>query len=480
MSHTFHGPLRRCPENPRYFTDDTGRAIYLSGSHTWAVFQDLVPLDGEPSPGQLFDFEDWLAFSKRYGFNFLRLWSREAAYQRGRRGVELGQYLPSRYLEANPGRAPGELPKYDLDRLNPAYFERLRDRVIRAGEQGIYVSVMLFEAWTANPYMGAPFDGHPFNRLNNINGVDGDPETPPIPAELNPDGDRTTFPGCETLAIHTLADPKILAYEKAYVKKVVETLNDLDNVLYEICNEALRRSKYWQYEMIRYIHELESGMPKQHPVWMTHLVQAQNEALFASPAEAVSPGVEAVDEDFCVDPPVLDGRKVVFADTDHLGGIWGTPQWVWKSFMRGHNPIFMDNYGMPGDDLDQSGDGGPVSLLFGRWQYGLPANWREPVREAMAQTLRFAAEMDMGRMLPTNSLSSTRYCLADADQEYLVYQPESGQFRLNLTGARGPFSVEWFSPATGEKVTGCSFPGGHPIDFTPPFAGEAVLHLKKL
>lgn len=73
MSHTFHGPLRRCPANPRYFTDDTGRAIYLSGSHTWAVFQDLVPLDGEPSPGQLFDFEDWLAFSKRYGFNFLRL-----------------------------------------------------------------------------------------------------------------------------------------------------------------------------------------------------------------------------------------------------------------------------------------------------------------------------------------------------------------------------------------------------------------------
>ena len=53
---------------------------------------------------------------------------------------------------------------------------------------------MLFEAWTANPYMGAPFDGHPFNRLNNVNGVDGDPETPPIPAELNPDGDRTTLP----------------------------------------------------------------------------------------------------------------------------------------------------------------------------------------------------------------------------------------------------------------------------------------------
>ena len=28
----FHGPLRHNPANPCYFTDDTGRAIYLTGS----------------------------------------------------------------------------------------------------------------------------------------------------------------------------------------------------------------------------------------------------------------------------------------------------------------------------------------------------------------------------------------------------------------------------------------------------------------
>ena len=32
MSHTFHGPLRRCPENPRYFTDDTGQARSYTGT----------------------------------------------------------------------------------------------------------------------------------------------------------------------------------------------------------------------------------------------------------------------------------------------------------------------------------------------------------------------------------------------------------------------------------------------------------------
>jgi hypothetical protein len=37
----FNGPLRVHPANPRYFTDDTGRAIYLTGSHTWANFQEI-------------------------------------------------------------------------------------------------------------------------------------------------------------------------------------------------------------------------------------------------------------------------------------------------------------------------------------------------------------------------------------------------------------------------------------------------------
>jgi len=37
------GPLRACPANPRYFTDDTRRAIYLTGSHTWSNMRDKGP-----------------------------------------------------------------------------------------------------------------------------------------------------------------------------------------------------------------------------------------------------------------------------------------------------------------------------------------------------------------------------------------------------------------------------------------------------
>src|SRR5437879_2742854 len=44
-------PLRALSTNPRYFTGDSGKAIYLTGSHTWNDFQDwgtsgsIRPLD---------------------------------------------------------------------------------------------------------------------------------------------------------------------------------------------------------------------------------------------------------------------------------------------------------------------------------------------------------------------------------------------------------------------------------------------------
>ena len=34
------GPLRVHPDNPRYFTDETGRAVYLTGAHTWNNLQN--------------------------------------------------------------------------------------------------------------------------------------------------------------------------------------------------------------------------------------------------------------------------------------------------------------------------------------------------------------------------------------------------------------------------------------------------------
>ena len=42
QSSQMNGPLRVHPQNGRYFTDSGGRAIYLTGSHTWSNLQDNV------------------------------------------------------------------------------------------------------------------------------------------------------------------------------------------------------------------------------------------------------------------------------------------------------------------------------------------------------------------------------------------------------------------------------------------------------
>ena len=60
----FNGPLRRNPANPRYFTDDSGRAIYLAGSHTWAVMQDMWL---ESRPRRNMDYEGFLQLLEATG-----------------------------------------------------------------------------------------------------------------------------------------------------------------------------------------------------------------------------------------------------------------------------------------------------------------------------------------------------------------------------------------------------------------------------
>jgi len=71
----FAGPLRSSPVNPRYFTDGTGRAIYLTGSHTWPNFQDV----GTTDPPAAFNWTGYLDFLVQHHHNVMKLWRWEQA-----------------------------------------------------------------------------------------------------------------------------------------------------------------------------------------------------------------------------------------------------------------------------------------------------------------------------------------------------------------------------------------------------------------
>ncbi|MBM4026178.1 MAG: hypothetical protein FJ280_12345, partial [Planctomycetes bacterium] len=81
------GPLRVHPTNPRYFTDGTKsadgtfRAVYLTGSHTWDIFQRWAEghIDGKNRMGRPADFTAYLDELQSHGHNFIRDGYRESS-----------------------------------------------------------------------------------------------------------------------------------------------------------------------------------------------------------------------------------------------------------------------------------------------------------------------------------------------------------------------------------------------------------------
>jgi len=426
------GPLRVHPVNPRYFTDGTKnrdgslRAVYLTGSHTWGNLCDAR--EGRPA----FDFTGYLDFLERYGHNFIRLWS----------GDGLG-HQPVPYARTGPGAAKDGGLKVDLDRFDPPFFDRLRSRVVTARDRGVYVGIMLF-----SPDSGAKREDWSdllYNPTNNMQGVN---------ADTNKDGS-----GAEA---YDLSIPRITAYQEAFVRKGVDAVNDLDNVLYEIGNEGDLTSVPWQYHFIRFVKQYEAGKPKQHPVGMTAVFDilngswaTDNRALFESPADWVSPGLDPYKDN----PPAADGAKIIIADVDH---IWPAPPhrgWIWECLLRGIQPILMDWY------------------CYGDPKWTSRAE-QEAMRKNMGYALTYANKINPAAMTPRSDLSSTTYCLAKPGKEYLVYQPKKGE-AFSVEVKAGTYCYEWFNPTEGALTdTGRLEAADGKQQFKAPFEGDAVLYLE--
>lgn len=435
--------------NPRYFADSDGRTLLLAGSHTWATIQEAGPED-PPAP---FDWAGWLAFLTGHGHNFTRLWTWEnAKWGSWYDGDYYFEPLP--WARTGPGLARDGKPRFDLTRFDDDFFTRLRSRVIDSRDNGIYASVMLFQGWSAgnkpfdswsrsNPVRQGPnpWYGHPFSAPNNVNDIDASP----------PSGEGDDW-------VHTLRFPSSLALQEAYVRKVVDTVADLDNVLYEISNESdgCAENTAWQYHMINVVHEYErarGGMV--HPVLMTaQYPRPHNAALFASPADAVSPfrWSHRGDDRWQDEPPADYRGKVIISDTDHLWGVGGDSDWVWRTVMRGHNVLYMDTWGYTHFELR-----GP-----------------EPdhaARRALGRAAHLAQVVDLGQTEPHPDLASSGFVLARPGSDYIVYDPHGDRLLIDLSDAEGDFATVWMDPERDRETPGETLVGGGTRQALPPETG---------
>ncbi len=430
-------PLTVHPGNPRYVTNESGKAIYLTGSHNWRVLIDTD--DGLPKV----EYIKFLDYMVRNNQNFMRLWTIAPAWQTLDGNTKYR--TPTIYRRTGPGRAIDGRLKFDLTEYNPEYTNKLRSLIEAASDRGIYVSVMLFEGWWNGDPDGREdaWSGHPYNPLNNINGLT-----------------------VTSSNVHTLELPDVVSLQKGYIRNIIKAVNNYDNIIYEIVNEDIMGSSDWQIHLMDYVRQCESTEPKQHMVWLTSKAWGTNDDwLWNSTAEAVSPTrlshCRDPKEPYITNPPVADGSKVVILDTDHFLGC-GDYDWrrfVWKAFLRGYNPIVMDPY-----------------LHHKSWVL-------EPnIVSATGYTRIFGIKMDLAGMIPSDSVGdcSTSYCLRNPGREYLVYHPHHDSFTVNLVA--GDYSYEWFNPDSGtisETGTIIASGGNHAFSIPSSIAGDAVLYLKR-
>jgi len=458
------GPLA-ASENPNYFKDPNGKVLVLCGAQTWNTFQDW----GSDGSTQALDFQAFVAFLQAHGHNFTLLWITElpkfhALATTASSPPDLA-VTPFPWQRTGPGIATDGQPKFDLTKFNQLFFDRLRLRANALNEAGIYVGIYLFSAEWLNIYR-CESDGYPLTGANNINGID--------------DGYTTGPRGIGSIAM--TAPNAITDIQDRYVEKVVDTLNDLPNVLWIVSQEAPSNSVWWNNHLISHIRSVESKRKFQHPIGCGAIIAAPDSIVYDSDADWVAPSARTSPDTSCgIGHPHC---KVNINDSDHsywemwLDSPLKNRHYAWQNLMTGNQVLFMDPYLVyyprQSRNMCISPDHQICSAPDPRW---------DNFRDNLGYILKYSRKLNLTRVKPRSSLSSTDFCLAQtpsAGAEYLVYSPSGGTFFLDLSAmpVSRKLKVEWFNPSTGVATMGGSIPAGSVSQkFAVPFEGDAVLYL---
>ncbi len=265
-----------------------GKRIRLAGNHTWNTIQRI---GGEK-----------IGIDKITG-NFTRAWTVEAG------GAIFSQ---SQWGSNTPGLAKIQDGPWKKDgSLNRSFYGNLEVFVEKAEKKDIVVGVTLFENSIERIFEGA-WERHPFNGIG--------------PKSYD--------------QVHTKGSWN--QYQRAHVKQVVKTLENYDNVIYEVGNELPADSvKWFQPAVVRWVKKW-SGKP----VGVSYAsgiraTKGQNELgwMKTTGADWYGPTFTAL-RDGQFDKA---GKPIIF-DTDHswplLSNVAGLKE-VWE---KGHNIWLMDGF----------------------------------------------------------------------------------------------------------------------------------------
>jgi len=414
--------LRVHPNYPHYFQDAKGRPVLLIGDYPWGAFSDVD-----------FDYEAMFDSLKARGLNFARVWLWW--------GCE--QFPPPEdqphiepFLRPGPGNANDGRPRYDLSKWNPAFFARLQEFCAAARRRGLFLQLITVDAWMLkHPHL---WKLHAFHRDNNVNGVDGDP--------------RNTGEGTDgQQGFCSMGNPKALAFQKAYLGKLVDTLSDFDNVLIEIANENYY-SPEWERHLCEFIRDLERAKRRQHVLMPLDLLS------HSSVVQKWDPKVihaALLDKQRLGQPLIFDTDWIINPNDDEVRRA------MWAAVLSGAHFNYMD------DSLEFRAQPKP--------------DQRAALHRQIAHLAAFMKPLKPWEMRPDDTPVRAGQAFAIASTRQLaVYLPAGGRMTLAMHGQRGAFSARWFNPREGTFSCAFSVEASAPIELAAPDNNDWALLAKKL
>ena len=407
--------------NPYYFRDASGRPVVLIGDYTWWIFSD-----------EDYDYKALFRSHQLQGLNQCRVWLWWGAEQFPQdTKYVVGRHIEP-YLRSGPGTANDGRPKYDLSRFNPAFFERLRAVCAAARDRGVILQLITVDAWMLKH--AHLWRLHAYQRDNNINGVDADPEN----TGRGTDGRR---------GFCSMGNPKAMEFQRAYVRALVDAVSGFENLYFEIANENYY-CREWELQLCDFIKECEQGKPTRH-LTMPRDLPSHSDVVQTWDPVMVHAGMLKRRE---LGQPLLFDTDWVINDQDDE-----VRKAMWSAVLSGGHFSYMD------DSLEQ-------------FRANPGTDKRSPLHAQIGHLAEFMKQIRPWEMQPDEGVVRSGRAFAMVSTSGMVaYLPQGAAVSLDLARWPGPLACRWYNPREGGFGEESPIRGGRPLELKPPSTQDWAL-----
>lgn len=356
---------------------------------------------------------------------------------------------------------------YDLNRPDPAYWERFRNFLDETSERAIIVQV---EVWATFDFYRENWDVNPFNPANNIN-YDERRSKLPVEVKTHPIFTENNF---FRSVPSQMCLPVVLEYQQKFVDQLVAISLDYDNVLYCMDNETSVTSdwgKFWA----SYIQKKAEEKGKK--VFTTEMWDPWD---LGHPLHA-----ETFDNPEVFNFVDISQNNHQVGDAHWFNGLARLKHLSDREMVRPVNNVKV--YGNDGGRHKTTRNGienfiqnvlmGCAGTRFHRPTsgQGLNANAQAVIR-SMRMLVDEAAFFQGSANLDVlvDRVAGQQYCRATPGKEYIVYFTREGAVGLDLSAYKGNFSIRWLDVMQSQWSDGGSFSGGSVARLQTPGEGDWI------